>query len=144
MIKKLKKIEKYSFTFNCNGLALMPKDENKKNRILLCACKKYLKDQRNGILLVNPQLEDNHEVTDAFYETKDFEVHCFCPIFANEEKSKIFTTNSTEIKDFKNAIKEKTGTEGWWFNGGFYLDLGYNITEHISVGGSMGIQSIIV
>ena len=62
-------------------------------------------------------------------------------LFANEEKSKIFTTNSTEIKDFKNAIKEKTGTEGWWFNGGFYLDLGYNITEHISVGGSMGIQS---
>jgi hypothetical protein len=62
-------------------------------------------------------------------------------LFANDEKSKIFTTSSTEIKDFKKAIKEKTGTEGWWFNGGFYLDLGYNINEHISVGGILGAQS---
>ena len=83
------KIENFSFTFNCNGLALMPKDENKKNRILLCACKKYLSHQKNGILLVNPQLEDNHEVIDPFYDTKDFEVYCFCPIFELDPGNKV-------------------------------------------------------
>lgn len=62
-------------------------------------------------------------------------------IFANDEKKKIFTTSSTEINNFNKAVKEKTGTEGWWFNGGFYVDLGYNITKHISVGGSLGVQS---
>ena len=62
------------------GLELMPKlDTSKNNRILLCACKKYTKDQQNGILLVNPQLGDNQNVENPFYNTGNVEIYCFCP-----------------------------------------------------------------
>jgi hypothetical protein len=86
------KIENYSFNFNTNGLALMYCDYKNKNRILLCACKKYFSDQKNGILLVNPQLNDNHDVNDPFYDTGDFEVYCFCPIFDFNYKNKSYET----------------------------------------------------
>ena len=75
------KIDNYSFNLNVNGLALMFCDNDNKNRIMLCACKKYMEGQKNGILLANPQLEDNHEVNKPFYDTGDFEVYCFCPIY---------------------------------------------------------------
>jgi hypothetical protein len=84
------KIENYSFNFNTNGLALMYCDYKNKNRILLCACKKYFSDQRNGILLVKPQLIDNHDVHEPFYDTGDFEVYCFCPIFDFDYENKIY------------------------------------------------------
>ena len=77
--KKISKIIKnYSFIISQNGLCLM--ELNEKNRILLCACKKYSSQQNNGILLVNPQLEDNQEIIEPFYDTIDFEVYCFCQI----------------------------------------------------------------
>jgi hypothetical protein len=88
------KIENYSFNFNTNGLALMYCDYKNKNRILLCACKKYFSDQKNGILLVNPQLNDNHDVNDPFYDTGDFEVYCFCPIFDFNQENKSYEKNS--------------------------------------------------
>ena len=81
-------ITDYSFTFNTNGLALMPRENvDVDNKILICACTKYLPDQRNGILLVNPQLDDKEDVKNPFYDTGDFEVHCICPILeiADEE-----------------------------------------------------------
>ena len=81
--KKISKtIQNYSFTISQNGLCLM--ELNEKNKILLCACKKYSSQQKNGILLVNPQLEDNKEVIDPFYDTDDFEVFCFCQLFINK------------------------------------------------------------
>ena len=47
-----KEIKGYSFIYSTNGLAIMPREEtNSNNKILLCACKKYLKNQKNGILL---------------------------------------------------------------------------------------------
>lgn len=76
-------INDFSFTLTTNGLALMQrttKDNKKPYQILLCACKKYLKDQQNGILLANPQLEDNKTVEKPFFSTEEFEVYCFCPI----------------------------------------------------------------
>ena len=75
------KIENYSFNLNTNGLALMNCDKENKINILLCACKKYSSDQKNGILLVNPKYEDNEQVKLPFYDTKEFEVYCFCPLF---------------------------------------------------------------
>ena len=73
-------IRGYSFTLTTNGLALMPKEKvENKYQILICACTKYLPDQRNGILLVNPQFEDRN-VEDPFYDTGEFEVYCICPI----------------------------------------------------------------
>ena len=76
-----REIKGYSFTSGTNGLALMPREEIKaKNRILLCACTKYIDNQKNGIYLANPQMEDNKLVNNPFYDTGNFEVFCFCPI----------------------------------------------------------------
>ena len=80
-------INNYSFIASVNGLALMPVEEIKSNyKILLCACKQYKKGQKNGILLVNPQLGDNKEIEEPFYLMNDFEVYCFCPILIVENK----------------------------------------------------------
>ena len=68
--------EKYSFIFSANGLEIMDIGINNKNKILLCACKKYIKNQRNGILVVN--FEYNKCINHFFYETNNFEVYCFC------------------------------------------------------------------
>ena len=63
----------------------MPKNKKMpKNRILLCACKKYLRFQKNGILLLSFK-DDNIDNFDIpinykFYCTNNFEVFCFCPI----------------------------------------------------------------
>ena len=90
-----KKMDGYSFICNPNGLALMPGENiNVKNKILLCACKKYFEDQENGILLINPQLEENHEIKDPFINTGNFEVYCFCPIFIVNPENKIISDNS--------------------------------------------------
>ena len=75
------KINGFSFNYSFTSLALMPINNNEINyNILLCACKKYFPDQKNGILLVNPQLQDNQEIEKPFYPTNDFQVHCFCQI----------------------------------------------------------------
>ena len=60
-------------------MALIKKKDGE-NKVLLCACKKYIKDQKNGILLVNPQLGENKEIKNPFYDTGDYEVYCICPI----------------------------------------------------------------
>jgi len=83
------RIEDYSFVINSNCLALMPREETKaNNKILLCACKKYKKNEKNGILLVNPQLQNNKRVNNEFYDTGNFEVYCFCPILLIKNKKK--------------------------------------------------------
>ena len=83
-----REIEGYSFTSGINGLALIPREEVKcKNKILLCAYKKYIDGQKNGIYLANLQLEDKQLVNNHFYDTENFEVFCFCPILIiNPEK----------------------------------------------------------
>ena len=80
-----KKIENYSFVLSQNGIILM--DLNEKNKILICACKKYSSGRNNGILLVNPQLEDYQEVIEPFYDTNEFEVYCFCQLYLSNKKS---------------------------------------------------------
>ena len=101
-IKKIsREIEGYSFTSGINGLALMPREETKvKNKILLCACTKYLNDQKNGIYLANPQLEDNKLVNYPFYDTGNFEVFCFCPILnLNLDNNILGTGRKIKIED---------------------------------------------
>ena len=73
----------YSFTLSKNNLFLMNIMSNTKNikktkLILLCACKKYLEKQNNGILLII--IENNSQKSYNFYDTGKFEVFCFCPI----------------------------------------------------------------
>lgn len=76
----------YSFLPSSNGLTVMSKNENK---ILLCACKKYLKYQKNGIFLVNINFDEERKINinSLFYDTKDFEVYCFCQIFLSDKNS---------------------------------------------------------
>ena len=89
--KILKTIENYSFETSPNGMYLMNLNDN--NKILLSACKYYLEGQKNGILLVNPDLEDNQDIKEPFYDTEEFEVYCFCQILVFDNKSKLKYTN---------------------------------------------------
>ena len=71
--------EEYSFIFSPNGLEIMGIDKENKIKVLLCACKKYTKNQKNGILVVN--FENNNCINHFFHETNNFEVYCFCPLY---------------------------------------------------------------
>ena len=93
--KKDIKMFKGSFILSSTGLQKMlykNENENKNEILLLCACKKYLKGQKNGILLIYNLESENVKISHKFYSTDKFEVHCFCPIF-NISKKYIFKTN---------------------------------------------------
>ena len=87
-------IKGLSFTNSLNGLSLMNINKNNNNsKILLCACRKYNKNQKNGILLIEPLLKDNKEIYHFFYEA-DFEVQCLCPIiYIEKENNNIINEN---------------------------------------------------
>lgn len=76
-------IDGYSFISSSNGLTLISKNENK---ILLCACKKYIKYQKNGILIINFNLKEEM-IKSSFLETEQLEVYCFCQIFILDKDS---------------------------------------------------------
>ena len=81
-------IEGYSFILSHTGLCVASFN-NDKNKILLCACKKYIKGQKNGILIVNVKSIENDNFNKEndiiFKNTIDFEVYCFCQIsFVNK------------------------------------------------------------
>ena len=98
-----REIEGYSFTLNTNGLALMEiEKEEVKYKILICTCKKYLPDQKNGILLVNPQLDEYKKVVDDFYDTGEFEVYCICPLLQHSGGEWNIKTNYFLIGGFNN------------------------------------------
>ena len=94
-------LEGYSFSLSQNSLLLI-KIENSlnKDKILICACKKYSSYQKNGILLVNTIIDDNQDIFDGFYETYNFEPYCLSQILLvnksyenNKKSSKIYDTN---------------------------------------------------
>jgi WD40 repeat protein len=91
-----KKKEYYSCVYSPNGLTIISvvdkkKDDNKEinKEILLCACKRYLNNQKNGILLVNCQ--EKEDFKHYFFNTDNFEVYCFCQISIIEKKSVLDT-----------------------------------------------------
>ena len=103
-----KEIKNYSSVLNQNNLSLIHIEEIKNTKILLCACKKYIKSQKNGILLIKllfdkkiPNLDI--KIKEIFYETGDFEVYCFCQIFKveNKNKKRIFLKNNNKINKTK-------------------------------------------
>ena len=74
------KEERFSFIASNNGMACF--NEN----VLLCACKKYTKEDQNGILLVLVNKnEKESKVEKKFYDTKDFEVYCFCHLLSKKD-----------------------------------------------------------
>ena len=119
--KKISEIKGYSFVLSQNGLALMQKEEieekiNEKkkkrkkknknikengikmNRILLCACKKYNLEQKNGILITNAELSNNKIINNPFYDTEYFEVHCICPISIIKNNNENYDNIDQEYK----------------------------------------------
>ena len=71
--------EEYSFVFSPNGLEIIDIGIENGNKVLLCACKKYIKNQKNGILVMN--FNEKKNINHFFHETNNFEVYCICPIF---------------------------------------------------------------
>ena len=89
--------EEYSFVFGVNGLEIMDIGVNNNNKVLLCACKKYIKNQKNGILVVN--FEGNKNNNHFFHETNYFEVYCICPIFLFK-RDQFLTENPKYMTNF--------------------------------------------
>jgi len=100
----LPKNEEYSFVFSPNGLEIMDIGIENKNKVLLCACKKYIKYQKNGILVMN--FNEKEKINHFFHETNNFEVYCICPIF-------IYGDNITS--------SNKKNDTSFFFAGGFDL-----------------------
>ena len=75
-------IKGYSFSLSKNCLLLIKNNKSlNSDKILICACKKYSSNQRNGILLINiTGIEDNPDIFNGFYETGNFEPYCFSQI----------------------------------------------------------------
>ena len=113
-------IEDYSFIVSPNGLALMQKQDEKTlgiKRILICACKKYNNEQKNGILLINAELSDSKNIEKPFYYTNNFEVNCICPIKIIENTNKNYDNINEEYKKNINIIETE-----FFLVGGFDLD----------------------
>ena len=75
------RIEGFSFNLSRYSLLVISNDKNKEDTIILCACKKYIKAQKNGILLVNFNKNKKCVKNCNFYDTNNFEVYCFFEIF---------------------------------------------------------------
>ena len=104
-------VENYSFILSENNCALMKIPEQENSKLLLVACKKYVKNDKNGILLLKLQFDKaNNKKSEKFYDTKNFEVYCFCPLLEIDNKY-ILENNKKELND----------TE-FFFVGGFDLD----------------------
>ena len=102
--KVIKVLKNFSFSFSYTGLCLISlKDNNKLYKFLICACKKYAKGQKNGILIINNldligKKDYNKKDNVIFYKTDNFEVNCFCHILINKN-SNIFNINEPTIND---------------------------------------------
>ena len=101
-VKAEKSLKGFSYTMSKNSLAIMPipkkYKQNENNILLLCGCKKYTKKGKNGILFVILEMSNKniYNIKKEFYNTNNFEVYCFCPLFninnkllLNESKNEI-------------------------------------------------------
>ena len=86
-----------SFILSQDNLAIMSRKKTN-NKILLCACKKYKKSQKNGILLLKLEIDNIVKISKRFYDTGNFEVYCFCPIIIREKSNNNIILNKKEYK----------------------------------------------
>ena len=77
----------------------MSKELESDKKILLCACKKYRRTNKNGILLLKLDLGRKISIYKTFYDTKNYEVFCFCPI-SKFNKNNILDNKKNEITDY--------------------------------------------
>ena len=82
-------IPKYSFTLSENNCSIMKIQKHQNSILLLVACKKYDKDDKNGILFIQLDFNEDDIIEEChdFCDTKDFEVYCFCPLLKRENKT---------------------------------------------------------
>ena len=105
-------VNNYSFTLSLNNCASMGIPNKNNCKLALFACKKYRKGDKNGILLLKLQFYiDNGKKFEKFYDTKNFEVYCFCPIFELKDKTILEKNDKAQAKE----------TE-YFFVGGFDID----------------------
>ena len=97
-IKRFIKTLEFSFVIEENGLNLMDvieegdeKDKKNNRKLLLCACKKYIESQNNGILIMDTNIGEKQKLFYVFYDTDDFEVNCFCPLKIKKNSELIIT-----------------------------------------------------
>ena len=96
-----REINGYSFILSSTGLCLMSvNDKNNNNKLLFCACKKYLKNQKNGILLISDlnKINENEKFDEKFYNTDNFEVHCFCQLSIKKKEFSIINRCNSILK----------------------------------------------
>ena len=102
--KIINKINGYSFSISPYKLILL--SHNEKNKTLICGCTKYSSEQKNGILIVNFDLNEEEIIKTniKFEETDSFNLNCICYL--------------------KNKNKENNNREGFLLAGG--VDNEYN------------------
>ena len=114
-------IEGYSPTSSINNIALLPYQDNKNYKYIICACKKNKKNnndnQTNGILLICINLNNNSPkiMKEDFEKIEDFKAYCFCPIsfityITNKQKNEIkkakyFLVGGFDTKEKKGLVK---------------------------------------
>ena len=117
--KIFKEIKNYSFILSSTGLCLMQKENSDTPEALLCACKRYVKGQKNGILLIGGldsiEKSNYNKNNIQFYNTRNFGVHCFCQLSIKEndnivfnvkrKKTYYFLVGGFDIKKNKGLIK---------------------------------------
>lgn len=75
---------------------------NEKAKLLLCACTKYLNDQKNGILIICP---NSKKIKNNFYDTGEFEVFCFCNLKTNKNDKNYILVGGYDNQSSRGLIK---------------------------------------
>ena len=95
----LKEIKNYSFKISNSSLHVINLEKinpiNLDRQILLCSCSPDLKNEKNGFLFVDINSKKK-EFVECFYDTKEFEPHCFCHISIVENNNSIDDVISKE------------------------------------------------
>ena len=115
VINDKNKIE-YSFIMSSNGLLLIENNDKslRLKKIFLAASKKYLDNQKNGILTLISLFDEADAIKEKFYHTDNFEVYCFCQLslIKNEE------INSGNILDNNENEKVESIKTNYFLVGG--------------------------
>ena len=101
--RTLKEINNYSIDYSSVDPYILYKNNNKENikeekPVLICTCKK---EKKNGFLLLNMDLDKKKEYfSEYFYDTKEFEPHCYCQLLDIENNNSIYDdiTNENNIE----------------------------------------------
>ena len=117
--KILKEILNDSLKISNNGLNLINLDKiqsiNTNREILLCSCssREKGKNGKNGFLMVDMCLDKN-EFLESFYETQEFEAHCFCQL-------SVVTNNNSVNDDISKGKNIDIKETEYFLVGGFDL-----------------------